>query len=224
MRIVLVEDNATLAQGITYCLQDTGHAVDILDDGEAADVYLRTDTSDLVILDINLPRRDGIAILKGMRARGDVRPVLLLTARADTDDRVRGLDAGADDYLVKPFEMAELEARIRAISRRKSVPYRKSLSMGSLTLDLDARQVTLAGEPTVFPRREVSLLEALLGADGRIVSKMQLLEHTYGTGTDVEEAAVEAHISRLRKRLRAHALSIVVHRGIGYALVQDRGA
>ena len=165
-----------------------------------------SDQSDLVILDINLPGRNGIELLKAMRARGDVRPVLLLTARADTHDRVRGLDAGADDYLVKPFEMIELEARIRAISRRKPEPYRKSLSLGTLTLDLDARQVAIDGQPVAIPRREVSLLEALLSANGRTVSKTHLLEHTYGTGTDVEEAAVEAHISRLRKRLKPHAI------------------
>lgn len=219
LRIVLVEDNALLAQGIAYRLQDAGHAVDMLDDGDAAEAYLRNDQSDLVILDINLPGRDGISLLKDMRARGDVRPVLLLTARADTDDRVRGLDAGADDYLVKPFQMAELEARIRALLRRKPVPYRKSLSLGPLTLDLDARQVMISGEPEAIPRREVSLLEALMSADGRTVSKAQLLEHTYGTGTDVEEVAIEAHISRLRKRLRPYSIAIVVHRGLGYALV-----
>lgn len=220
MRIVLVEDNTLLAQGIAYRLQDAGHAVDMLDDGDAADSYLRGDHSDLVIMDINLPGRDGIAVLRAMRERGDVRPVLLLTARADTDDRVRGLDAGADDYLVKPFEMAELEARIRAISRRKPVPYRKVLTLGVLSLDLDARQVELDGTHAAIPRREVSLLEALLAADGRTVSKAQLLEHTYGTGTDVEEAAVEAHISRLRKRLKPHGIAINVHRGLGYALVK----
>jgi DNA-binding response OmpR family regulator len=218
LRITLVEDNAALAQGIAYRLQDAGHAVDLLEDGDTAEAFLRSDTSDLVIMDINLPGRDGIALLRDMRGRGDVRPVLLLTARADTDDRVRGLDAGADDYLVKPFEMVELEARIRAISRRKPAPYRKVLQAGALTLDLDARQVVIDGIVQAFPRREVSLLEALMGADGRTVSKSQLLEHTYGTGTDVEEAAVEAHISRLRKRLKPLGLAITVHRGLGYAL------
>lgn len=218
MRIVLVEDNAALAQGIAYRLQDAGHAVDMLDDGEAAHAYLCGDQSDLVILDINLPGRDGISVLKEMRARGDVRPVLLLTARADTDDRVRGLDAGADDYLVKPFEMVELEARIRAISRRKTLPYRKALTLGPLTLDLDARHAAINGTPEPIPRREISLLEALMSAQGRTVSKAQLLEHTYGTGSDVEEAAVEAHLSRLRKRLKPHGIAIVVQRGLGYAI------
>lgn len=224
MRIILVEDNASLARGITYRLQDAGHAVDVLDDGEAADSYLRSDQADIVILDINLPGRDGIEVLKAMRARGDDRPVLLLTARADTADRVRGLDAGADDYLVKPFEMVELEARIRALSRRKPLPFRKVMTLGPLVLDLDARQVEIEGQPQAVPRREVSILEALMAADGRNVSKAQLLEHTYGTGTDVDEAAIEAHISRLRKRLKPHGIAIVVSRGLGYAVVAEAPA
>lgn len=221
MRIILVEDNASLARGITYRLQDAGHAVDVLDDGDVADSYLRADQADLVILDINLPRRDGIAVLKGMRARGDDRPVLLLSARADTADRVRGLDAGADDYLAKPFEMVELEARIRALSRRKPMPFRKVLTLGPLVLDLDARQVAISGEPVAIPRREISILEALMAANGRNVSKANLLEHTYGTGTDIEEAAIEAHISRLRKRLKPYTITIVVQRGLGYAIAAN---
>lgn len=221
MRIILVEDNASLANGIAYRLQDAGHAVDVLDDGEVAETYLQTDQADLVILDINLPKRDGIAVLKGMRTRGDDRPVLLLSARSDTVDRVRGLDAGADDYLGKPFEMVELEARIRALSRRKQTPIRKALKLGALVLDLDARQVKINAVPEAIPRREISILEALLTADGRTVSKAQLLEHTYGTGTDVEEAAIEAHISRLRKRLKPHNISITVQRGLGYSITTD---
>ena len=218
MRIVLIEDNASLAQGISYRLQDAGHAVDMLDDGRHASDYLRTDEADLVILDINLPGRDGITILKEMRQRGDERPVLLLTARSDTIDRVKGLDAGADDYLVKPFEMVELEARIRAMSRRKPQPFRKTVSLGLLVLDLDAREAEVGGRPETIPRREISILEALMQAGGRTVPKLQLLEHTYGTGSDIEEVALEAHISRLRKRLKPHGISIKVKRGLGYTI------
>jgi DNA-binding response OmpR family regulator len=217
----LVEDNTALAQGITYRLQDAGHAVDRLEDGRAAEDFLRSDQGDLVILDINLPGQSGLELLRGLRARGDTRPVLLLSARAETGDRVRGLDAGADDYLVKPFEMAELEARIRALSRRKPATYRKALRLGPLTLDLDARSVDIADLTLSIPRREIALLEALLTAAGRTVPKPQLLEHVYGTGTDTEEAAVEAHISRLRKRLRPHGISIKVQRGLGYAIALD---
>jgi len=218
LRIVLVEDNAALAQGITYRLQDAGHSVDRLDDGRAAEDFLRSDKADLVILDINLPGQSGLDVLRSMRARGDTRPVLLLTARADTDERVRGLDAGADDYLVKPFEMQELEARIRALARRKLAPYRKTLRFGPMVLDLDARQVVIAGTPLSIPRREVALLEALLIAEGRTVRKSHLLEHTYGTGADIDESAIEAHLSRLRKRLKPHGIAITVQRGLGYAI------
>lgn len=221
MHIVLVEDNESLAKGITYRLEDSGHAVDLISDGAQAHDHLRTAGGDLVILDINLPGLDGLSILRDLRARGDARPVILLTARAETEDRVKGLDAGADDYLVKPFEMAELEARVRALARRQPHELRESLSLGPVTLDLGARQVSIAGVAEPLPRREVAVLEALLTAQGRTVPKAELLDRVYGTGADVEESAVEAHISRLRKRLRPHGLAIRVQRGLGYALVAE---
>lgn len=224
MRIVLVEDNVSLAQGISYRLEDAGHAVDMLDDGMQASEFLRSDEADLVILDINLPGLDGLGLLREMRQRGDTRPVLLLTARSDTVDRVEGLDAGPDDYLVKPFEMVELEARIRALSRRGPHPFRKTLVLGPLELDLDAREADIGGRKADIPRREISILEALMQAEGRTVSKLQLLEHTYGTGSDVGEVALEAHISRLRKRLKPHGISIQVKRGLGYSIHQDPAA
>jgi DNA-binding response OmpR family regulator len=220
VRIVLVEDNDGLAKGIAYRLEDLGHGVDVLSDGDAADAFLRRETSDLLILDINLPGTDGLTILRNLRARGDERPVLMLTARTETEHRVRGLDAGADDYLVKPFEMEELEARVRALTRRSPRPLRRLVALGAVSLDCDARQVSVEGQPIDMPRREVSLIERLLTAQGRAVSKQDLLDHIYGTGADVEEAAIEVHISRLRKRLRPHGLSIKVQRGIGYSLAE----
>lgn len=219
MRIVLVEDNAALAKGISYQLQDLGHGVDHLSDGHAAEAFLRQEAWDALILDINLPGLDGLSILQGLRARGDERPVLILTARSETEHRVSGLNAGADDYLVKPFEMEELMARVRAISRRGPRPLRRVIVFGPLQLDCDARQVMIGSEPVALPRREVSLLEKLVSAQGRLVSKQDILDHVYGTGADVEEAAVEVHISRLRKRLKPHGLSIRVQRGIGYSLL-----
>ncbi len=221
MRIVLVEDNESLAKGITYRLEDRGHAVDVLSDGIQAEGHLTTDGGDLIILDLNLPGMDGLTILKRMRDRGDERPVILLTARSDTEERVRGLDCGADDYLVKPFDMAELEARIRALARRKPREIRNTLSIGPVTLDLDARQVTVGCTPTAMPRREISALELLLSAQGRIVSKSSLLDHIYGVGADVEDSAVEVLISRLRKRLRPHKVLIGVQRGLGYSITLD---
>ncbi|MBF9047032.1 response regulator [Rhodobacterales bacterium LSUCC0031] len=219
MRIVLVEDHDSVAKGIRYRMEDLGHSVDVIADGLAADQHLRDGGGDLVILDINLPGLDGLSILRAMRQRGDGRPVLLLTARAETHDRVRGLDAGADDYLVKPFEMDELEARIRALARRQPNRLRRQLTVGALTLDLDAREVTAAGVALALPRREVSVVEILMAAQGRTVSKNDLIDHLYGTGADIEEGAIEVHISRLRKRLRPYGLEIRVARGLGYALV-----
>lgn len=221
MRIVLVEDNESLARGICYRMEDLGHSIDHLSDGLQADGHLRTDGGDVVILDINLPGLDGLSILRRMRERGDQRPVILLTARSGTEERVQGLDSGADDYLVKPFSMDELEARLRALTRRQLREIRETLSLGPVTLDLKARQVEIGTEPEAFPRREVSILERLLLAQGRTVPKSELLDHTYGVGADVEESAVEAHISRLRKRLAPHGLAIRVQRGLGYRLVQD---
>jgi DNA-binding response OmpR family regulator len=218
MRIVLIEDHEGVSKGIAYRMQDLGHSVDVIADGMAADQHLRASGGDLVILDINLPGMDGLSILRAMRQRGDERPVLLLTARAETHDRVRGLDAGADDYLVKPFEMDELEARVRALARRQPRPLRRQIAMGALALDLDAREVTAGGAPLALPRREVSLLEVLIAAQGRTVSKNDLIDHLYGTGADIEEGAIEVHVSRLRKRLREHGLTIRVARGLGYAL------
>jgi DNA-binding response OmpR family regulator len=222
LRIDLVEDNESLAKGISYRMEDFGHAVDVLSDGLQADDHLRTDGGDVVILDINLPGLDGLSLLRRMRDRGDERPVILLTARSDTRERVIGLDSGADDYLVKPFDMAELEARVRALARRKPREIRDRISLGSLTLDLGARQVEIDGMPAAIPRREVSVLELLLTAQGRTVPKSDLLDHTYGIGADVEESAIEAHISRLRKRLKPHGITILVRRGLGYSLALEK--
>lgn len=219
MRITLVEDNISLAKGIAYRLQDAGHAVDMLHDGGAAEAFLKADGSDLVILDINLPDTDGLTLLKGMRARGDGRPVIILTARAETEDRVIGLDAGADDYLIKPFEMEELEARVRALSRRRDIPARQIREFGPLAFDTGSRQVFADEAELDLPRRELSMLECLLLADGRLVSKSMLLDHVYGIGADVEDTVVEVYISRLRRRLSGHGVQIKAQRGLGYQLL-----
>ena len=218
MRIAVVEDNVGLAKGIAYRFEDAGHAVDVIYDGQDAESFLRDDGNDILILDINLPGTDGLTILKKLRGRGDQRPVILLTAQSDTNDRVQGLDAGADDYLIKPFAMEELEARVRALTRRGPQPIRSVLEFRQLSLDLDARQVFVNGQALGIPRREVAILEALMQADGRVISKDSLIERTYGTGSGVAESAVEAHISRLRRRLAPYDIEIRVQRGLGYAL------
>ncbi len=218
MRIVIVEDNETLANAIAYRLRDRGHAADVLTDGVAADLYLEQEGADLIVLDINLPGRSGLEILRSLRNRGDSAPVILLTARTETSDRVSGLDMGADDYLVKPFEMDELEARIRALSRRKQLDYGARETIGDLEFDRTARQVSAKGQILDVPRREMAVLECLLERRGRIVPKSQLTDYVYGVGADVDDSAVEPHVSRLRKRLQNLGIRIKTARGLGYLL------
>lgn len=220
MRIALIEDNIDLARGIAHSLGDAGHAVDHLADGVEAAAFLEREGADAVVLDINLPGRSGLEILRQMRARQDPTPVLLLTARADTADRVAGLDAGADDYLVKPFDMEELLARLRALLRRRVGELSATEQVGPLTFDRNGRHLSLDGRPLDVPRKELAAMECLLARRGRLTPKATLLDHLYGVGADVEESAVEVHISRLRKRLRTHGIEIRTARGLGYMLVE----
>ncbi|QPH53325.1 response regulator transcription factor [Pontivivens ytuae] len=218
MRIVIVEDNVSVAKGIAYRLRDEGHAVDLIHDGAEADAFLRDDGGDLVILDIKLPGMSGLDVLRAMRKRGDMRPVLMLTAQSELEEKVAGLDAGADDYLPKPFELAELSARVRALARRGPTTDPGLLRLGPLRFDPVARAVMGPSGDLSIPRREVALFETLLGARGRFVSKQALLDSLYGTGADVEDSVVEVYVSRLRKRLRSSGIEITVRRGIGYAM------
>ena len=218
MRIVVVEDNISVAKGLRYYLTDAGHAVDVLHDGAAAAAFLRDDTADIVVLDINLPETNGLTILSEMRGRGDLRPVLLLTARSETEDKIKGLDAGADDYLSKPFEMEEFGARIRALSRRVTKQPKQLTKIGNVDFDRTARSIVGPNGPLDIPRREIALFERLLMADGRIVSKQLLLDSLYGTGSDVDEPVVEVYVSRLRKRLQPFGIQITVKRGLGYVM------
>lgn len=218
MRIVVVEDNVSIAKGIRYFLEDQGHAVDIFSDGSEAAQFLKNDQADIAVLDISLPGEDGLSILKQMRTRGDSRPVLLLTARSETQDKVTGLDAGADDYLSKPFEMSEFGARIRALSRRVTEVPVVNTTIGAVTFDKTARMLSSQDGPIALPRREIALFERLLQSDGRTVSKQQLLDSLYGTGADVDEPVVEVYVSRLRKKLKPFGVQIVVKRGLGYVM------
>ena len=221
MRIAVIEDNRALASGIAHTLRDAGHAVDLIHDGELGDAHLRDAGADLVILDINLPGQSGLRVLRNLRRRNDNTPVLILTARADTADRVSGLDAGADDYLIKPFDMAELEARIRALLRRGTADLPATEKLGSLSFDKGARQLFLNDAPLELPRRELAAFECLFARKGTLVSKSVLADHLYGTGADVEERVIEVHISRLRKKLRDGRVSIKTARGLGYMLVGE---
>ncbi len=221
MRIVLVEDNRSLRKGIAYRLEDDGHTVDVLESGEDAELFLKHEDCDLIILDINLPGQSGLDVLASLRARDDPTPVILLTARSRTEDRVIGLDAGADDYLVKPFEMDELAARVRALGRRGDVAPRRVAALGALELDLETFQLKAQTGPLDVPRQELKVLTALVNARGTVVPKSRLLDQVYGVGSETNETVIEVYVSRLRKRLKPHGVRIQVHRGIGYSLAVD---
>ena len=218
MRIALVEDNIDLARGIVHSLSDIGHAVDHLADGAEASEFLAREGADIIVLDINLPGQSGLDVLRAVRARGDATPVLLLTAQSETADRVAGLDAGADDYLVKPFAMEELLARLRALGRRRQVDATAVEHLGPISFDRTSRSFSAGGEALDLPRKEVAALECLLERRGRLTPKTVLMDHIYGVGADLDDSAVEVHISRLRKRLREFGIEIKTARGLGYML------
>ncbi|MGB0694719.1 MAG: response regulator transcription factor [Rhodospirillaceae bacterium] len=218
MRIVVVEDNTILAQAIAYRLRDRGHSADVLTDGEEADAFLAQEGADLVVLDINLPGMSGLKIIEAMRRRGSETPVILLTAQTGTKDKVTGLDLGADDYLVKPFEMDELEARIRALLRRKKQGYGATEAVGALAFNRTTRQFLSDNTVLDLPRKELAILECLAENRGRIISKSQIVDHVYGVGAEVDDTVIEPHISRLRRRVQDYGLRIKTARGLGYVL------
>ena len=218
MRIAIVEDNLALAQGIAHHLRDQGHSVNLLHDGQTALEFLQQESADIVVMDVNLPRLDGFSILKALRKSSNQLPVLLLTARGDLHDRVTGLDAGADDYLVKPFDMEELDARLRALIRRKPFVDQKSICFGALSFDRAGRKLSAQGQELPLPRRELAVFECLFERQNQIVSKTQIADHIYGIGADIEERVVEIYVSRLRKKLVAFQVRIKVARGLGYMM------
>ena len=218
MRILVAEDDAILADGVARTLRQSGYAVDWVKNGVEADTALDTDDFDLLILDIGLPKKSGLDVLKRLRARDSRVPVLILTALDGINDRVRGLDAGADDYLAKPFELAELEARVRALTRRGMAGGATLLRHGSLTYDQVGRIARLNGEPLELSAREVSLLEIFLSRAGRLVSKDQLVSHLCEWGEEVSPNAIEVYVHRLRKKLEPGGVRIVTVRGLGYSL------
>lgn len=222
MRIVLVEDNKSLAQGIANALRDQGYAVDWLSNGEEAYRFLASEGGDVAIIDINLPGLSGIEVVRALRKRGASIPVILLTARGELSDRVAGLDAGADDYLVKPFEMAELTARIRALARRRADIQTGTREIGQIRFNQIARTVTGPAGPIDLPRRELALLECLMDHSGRIVSKERIADTLYGVGSEMDANAVELLISRLRRKLADTGVTIRTARGLGYLLDDER--
>lgn len=216
MRVLLVEDNRELAEWLGRLLRKSRYIVDAVRDGADADAVLTTQTYDLVILDMALPEMGGLEVLKRFRARKGLTPVIILTANDAITSRIAGLDAGADDYLVKPFDLDELAARLRALVRRQAGRSEPLLRHGAIVLDPATRQVTCAGAPVVLSAREYAVLEALLNRPGAVLSKGQLEERIYGWGEEVASNAVEVHIHGLRKKLGADAIRTV--RGVGYMM------
>ncbi len=217
MRLLLVEDDPMIGESVRHGLRQDGFAVDWTRDGKDAELALRSEPYALLLLDLGLPGKSGLDLLAGLRRRGDGIPVLVLTARDTVMDRVLGLDAGADDYLVKPFDLKELSARIRALLRRRAGRSRPQISFGALTLDPVTHEVAHRGKPLVLSAREYALLRALLEKPGSVLSRAQLEERLYGWEEEVESNAVEVHIHNLRRKLGAGVIRNV--RGVGYMVV-----
>ncbi len=218
MRILIAEDDAILADGLTRSLRQAGYAVDTVDNGAEADSALLGTEFDLLILDLGLPRLSGLDVLKRLRARDSHVPVLILTALDGVQDRVRGLDLGADDYLAKPFELAELEARVRALTRRGAAGAPTLYRHGVLTYDQVGRIAQVNGQSLDLSARELALLEILLQRTGRMVSKEQLVDHLCEWGEEVSTNAIEVYVHRLRKKLEPGEVKIATVRGLGYCL------
>ena len=216
MRLLLVEDDPMIGASIERSLRSTGHAVDWARDGVAAGEALRGEPYDVVVLDLGLPGRAGLDVLRDLRRRGDRTPVLVATARDAVADRVAGLDAGADDYLVKPFDLEELAARIRAVQRRSGGRASPRLEHAGLVLDPAAHEVSVDGEPVSLSAREFEILHALLEHPGRPLSRTRLEERLYGWGDEVESNAVEVHVHALRRKLGPRWIKTL--RGVGYVV------
>jgi len=218
MRLLVIEDDTTLGHALREFLGDQGYAVDWLTDGEQAAGALAGQPYDLLVLDLNLPGKSGLDILRQLRSDGGQMPVLILTARDALEDRVAGLDAGADDYVTKPFDLPELAARVRALARRRSGQAHPVLEVGPLVFDTVGREVRVNDERLALSVRELSVLEMLMGRAGRVVTKRQIVNSLSAWDADFSENAVEVYVYRLRKRLEGTGASIQTVRGFGYML------
>lgn len=221
MRILIAEDDSILADGLTRSLRNNGYAVDAVSDGMAADSALSAQEFDLLILDLGLPRLSGLEVLSKLRARNSRLPVLILTAADSVEQRVKGLDLGADDYMAKPFSLSELEARVRALARRGAGGGATVLRHGRLQFDQTGRVAVVDDQTLDLSAREVSLLEILLTRSGRMVSKNQIVDHLCEWGEEVSSNAIEVYVHRLRKKLEPSGVRIATVRGLGYCLERD---
>jgi len=216
MRVLLVEDDLMIAEAVRTALAQEGHLTEWVRDGAAASAALGASRFDLVLLDLGLPRRTGLEVLAELRARSDATPVIIVTARDDVASRIAGLDAGADDYLVKPFDLDELAARMRSVVRRGAGRGEPLIEHGEIRLNPATREVFRAGEPVALSAREYAVLEALLQRPGTILSRAQLEERLYGWGGEIESNAVEVYIHALRRKLGSAVIRTV--RGSGYCV------
>jgi two-component system OmpR family response regulator/two-component system response regulator QseB len=215
----VVEDDALLGDAIQAGLRQHGFVADWVRDGVAADLALESGAHDAVVLDIGLPRRSGLEVLARLRGRKDKVPVLILTARDTVEDRIAGLDAGADDYLVKPFDMGELAARLRALTRRAGGNASATLVVGALSLDPASRDVTWRGEPRPLSRKEFALLHAFMLGAGKVLTRAELEDRLYGWGEEIESNALEVHLHHLRRKLHPGIVQTI--RGVGYLMPKD---
>lgn len=222
MRLLLVEDDAMLGDGVRAGLTLDGFTVDWVQDGVAAQLAIQAEPYALVILDLGLPKLAGLDLLKQLRQSGNTVPILILTARDTVADRVRGLDSGADDYLIKPFDLDELAARIRALLRRNTGRATPQIRHGDIVLDPAAHTVTASNTPVELSAREFAVLQALLESTGRVLSREQLEQQLYGWNDEVESNAVEVHIHHLRKKLGADLIRTI--RGVGYMVTKIKDA
>src|SRR5215831_14477294 len=224
MRLLLVEDNERFAALLKRGLVAAGFVIDVLPTAKDAAAALRTSRFEIVVLDLGLPDADGLDVLIEMRRRQDATPVLILTARGGLKDRVTGLQSGADDYLVKPFALEELVARLQALLRRPGNLLGVTLKLGNLALDTVARQVFIGDRPIFFSPREIAVLEHLLRRSGRVVAKTLLEDNLYGLSQEIGSNAVEVYIHRLRKHLTEVGASVQIHtlRGLGYLIAEDK--
>lgn len=218
MRVLVVEDDLHLAGSLTALLASSGYAVDCVHDGPSAEALVRVEAFDLVVLDLNLPQMDGLSVLRAMRARGNAAAVMILTARGAAEERVRGLDLGADDYMAKPFDVREFEARVRSLLRRQAGLRSALVTLGALTLDLTSRQFSLEGQVVDLPPRERALLEVLVMRAGKVVAKEAIVQSLTSLDDMLSDNAIEQYVSRLRRRLQPHGIGLRTVRGIGYLL------
>ncbi len=218
MRILIAEDDSILADGLSRSLRYEGYAVDVVHDGSSADSALQLQTFDLLILDLGLPRMSGLSVLRKLRQRHTALPVLILTAADSVEQRVEGLDLGADDYMSKPFALSELEARVRALIRRNGGARTSVLHHHRLAFDLNGRVAFIDDQPLELSARETSLLEIFLSRSGRMISKSQLVDLLCEWGEEVTTNAIEVYIHRLRKKLEPSGARILTVRGLGYCL------